>query len=161
MTDTRTNIAMKLKQVLIDSSPLIEAYTTTTCPDCLDVCCRQRHGLYSERDIAYLNGLGMAIPPRDEARSLDGPCESMGPQGCTQPRWMRPFKCTWYFCDSLLAALDNGPQKKARKLARMIQDMITLRNTVGHSCGGAGTIAIFHSEIKVPASTTHSTKERT
>jgi hypothetical protein len=126
MRDTRADIALKLKQLLIDSSPLIEEYTATICPDCTDVCCRQRHGLYRERDIGFLNGLSIAVPQRDETRSLDGPCESMGPRGCLKPRWMRPFKCTWYFCDPLLAALNNGPQKKARKLSGMMQDMIIL-----------------------------------
>ncbi len=126
MTDTRPHIALKLKQLLIDSSPLIDEYTAVNCPVCTDVCCRQRHGVYHERDIAYLNGLGVAVPQRDETRSLDGPCESMGALGCVQPRWMRPFKCTWYFCEPLLAALNDGPQKKARKLASMMQEMIAL-----------------------------------
>ncbi len=143
MTDTRNDVALKLKQLLIDSSLLIEEYTAAICPDCTNVCCKQKHGLYHGRDIEYLYKLNIKVPQRDEARSPDGPCELMGSQGCTQPRWMRPFKCTWYFCDSLLAALDNGPQKKARKLTRMMQDMITLRNTVGYSCGGASTIAMF------------------
>jgi len=128
MTDSRTDIALKLKQLLIDSSPLIEEYTATICPVCIDVCCRQRHGLYREADIGYLDGLGIVAPQRDEARSLEGPCESMGPWGCIQPRWMRPFKCTWYFCDPLLAAFNNGPQKKARKLTGMMQDMINFYN---------------------------------
>lgn len=48
----------------------------------------------------------------------------MGQQGCTQPRWLRPFRCTWYFCDPLIKALDEGSQRKARKLAAEMQLMI-------------------------------------
>jgi hypothetical protein len=39
---------------------------------------------------------------------------------------MRPFRCTWYFCEPLLAALNNGPQKKARRLSAALQEMIDL-----------------------------------
>jgi hypothetical protein len=130
MTDNHTDIALKLKQLLIDSSPPIEEYTAMICPVCVDVCCRQRHGLYREADIRYLDGLGIIAPQRNEMRSLEGPCESMGPWGCILPRWMRPFKCTWFFCDPLLAALNNGPQKKARKLTGMMLDMITFYNVL-------------------------------
>jgi hypothetical protein len=126
MTSDRFAPAEKLKLLLIESSPLIEEYTAHVCPGCTDVCCRQKHGLYRERDVRYLHALSVEQPKRDEARPLDGPCEWMGPQGCVSPRWMRPFKCTWYFCEPLLAALNNGPQKKARRLAAVMQEMIDL-----------------------------------
>jgi hypothetical protein len=126
MTSDRFAPAEKLKLLLIESSPLIEEYTAHVCPGCTDVCCRQKHGLYRERDVRYLHALSVEQPKRDEARPLDGPCEWMGPQGCVSPRWMRPFKCTWYFCEPLLAALNNGRQKKARRLAAVMQEMIDL-----------------------------------
>jgi len=126
MNDARSDTASKLRLLLIDASPLIEEYTAAACPACSDPCCRQKHGLYRDGDISYLRGLGISIPNRDEARALEGPCECMGPHGCIQPRWLRPFKCTWYFCDALLAALDDGPQKKARKLASLMQHMLML-----------------------------------
>jgi hypothetical protein len=126
MTKALVATAYQLKLLLTASSPLIEEYTAAVCPGCTDVCCRQKHGLYRERDIQYLRALEEAIPQRDEARPLEGRCEMMGPQGCVQPRWMRPFKCTWYFCDPLLEAMNEGPQKKARRLAAMMQEMIDL-----------------------------------
>jgi hypothetical protein len=126
MTSDRFAPAEKLKLLLIESSPLIEEYTAHVCPGCTDVCCRQKHGLYRERDVRYLHALSVEQPKRDEARPLDGPCEWMGPQGCVSPRWMRPFKCTWYFCEPLLAALNKGPQKKARRLAAVMQEVIDL-----------------------------------
>jgi hypothetical protein len=124
MTANHFDLAKKLKQQLIDSSPLIEEYTADICPGCTDVCCRQKHGLYSERDIRYLRTLEVAVPLRDSARPLEGPCEAMGTGGCMLPRWLRPFQCTWYFCELLLAAMDQGPQKKARRIALVMQEMI-------------------------------------
>lgn len=126
MNGDRVKIAERLKELLIESSPLIEKFTAITCPGCTDVCCRQKHGLYRERDIGYLQALGIDVPQRDPSRPLEGPCESMGPQGCIQPRWIRPFLCTWYFCDPLLAALNEAPQKQARRLTGVMQEMIDL-----------------------------------
>jgi hypothetical protein len=126
MTDDGTVIAMKLKQLLIESSPLMEEFTVFVCPDCGDVCCRQKHGVYRERDIIYLQALGEDVPERDSARTPEGPCESMGPCGCVLPRWMRPFKCTWYFCEPLLAALNSSPPKKVRRLSALLQEMCDL-----------------------------------
>ena len=124
MTETRETAAQQLKELLTRISPLIEHYTSAVCPECIDVCCRQKHGLYRERDIAYLRALGVAVPERDPARPLEGPCEAMGPRGCVLPRWMRPFKCTWYFCEPLLAALNEGPQREARRLTEAVDEML-------------------------------------
>ncbi len=124
MPEAKEIIAQQLKELLIRISPLIEHYTAAVCPACTDVCCRQKHGLYRDRDIAYLKSLGVQVPRRDAARPLEGPCEAMGPRGCVLPRWMRPFKCTWYFCEPLLAALNEGPQREARQLTRAVDEML-------------------------------------
>jgi len=126
MTEKRTIIAEQLKQLLIGSSPVIEEYTASICPGCTDVCCRQKHGTFRENDIRYLRALGIDVPPRDQGRPPDGSCELMGPQGCGQPRWLRPFKCTWYFCDPLLKALTESPPRKARQVSAMLQEMADL-----------------------------------
>jgi hypothetical protein len=126
MTGPRVVIAEKLRRLLIESSLLIEKYTREVCPDCVDVCCRQKHGAYQERDILYLHAVGVEVPRRDEARPPEGPCQFMGPRGCDKPRWLRPFKCTWYFCEPLLAALNEGPQKEARQLSAVLREMIDL-----------------------------------
>ena len=126
MTEKRTIIAEQLKQLLIGSSPVIEEYTASICPGCTDVCCRQKHGTFRDNDILYLRALGIDVTPRDQGRPPDGPCELMGPQGCGQPRWLRPFKCTWYFCDPLLKALTESPPRKARQVSAMLQEMADL-----------------------------------
>ena len=131
MKANQVDAATKLKKLLIESSPLFEEYTADVCPGCSDVCCRQKHGLYQETDIRYLRTLEVPVPERDAARPLEGPCEAMGPGGCMLPRWMRPFKCTWYFCDPLLAALNQGPQKKARQVAIVMQEMIDTYHALG------------------------------
>jgi hypothetical protein len=126
MTANHLVSAYTLKQLLIESSPFIEEYTAHVCPGCTDVCCRQKHGLYHEKDIRYLQAIGVVPPQREETRPPEGPCECMGPRGCGLPRWMRPFKCTWYFCEPLLKALDESPARRARKMSAMLQKMADL-----------------------------------
>jgi hypothetical protein len=122
----RIETAEKMKQLLIASSPIIEDYTREICLACREVCCKQKHGTYREQDIGYLRALGAAVPPRDQGRPPEGPCESLGPRGCSQPRWLRPFKCTWYFCEPLLKAMNEGPSRKARRLSTLLQEMADL-----------------------------------
>ncbi|HAK61493.1 MAG TPA: hypothetical protein DCO77_14140 [Nitrospiraceae bacterium] len=124
MTEEIRSQAEQLKELLVRSSPLIEEYTAMVCPECSDVCCRQKHGTFREADRIYLGALGIEIPPSDPERTPEGPCQFMGPTGCVRPRWLRPFKCTWYFCEPLLAALNEGPQKKARQLSAALQEMV-------------------------------------
>ena len=126
MSKKRTVVAEQLKQLLIQSSPLIEEYTAAICPGCTDVCCRQKHGTFRDNDILYLHALGIDVPPRDQGRPPDGPCELMGPRGCEQPRWLRPFKCTWFFCGPLLKTLSESPPRKARRVSTMLQEMADL-----------------------------------
>lgn len=118
----------KLKQLLIDISPMIEEYTARVCPDCRDVCCRQRHSIMNEQDVRYLRALDVPLPAPDPARAPDGPCQFMGKTGCVNPRWLRPWRCTWYFCGPLLDAVDKGPKKKARRLSALIQEIVDLRS---------------------------------
>ncbi len=115
--------AQRLKQLLIESSPLIEEYTRQVCPSCTDVCCRQRHGMFTAADRAYIAALDEEVPTHDPRLSLDGACQFMGPSGCVKPRWQRAWKCTWFFCGPLLAALSEGPQKKMRQLSAMLEEM--------------------------------------
>jgi hypothetical protein len=121
--------AERLKQVLIDLSPLVEDYTVLVCPDCRDVCCKQRHGIMNEQDIRYLSALGAKLPLHEQGRPLDGPCQFMGTEGCVSPRWLRPWRCTSYFCDALLEAMNSGPQKKARQVSALIQEIVAIRST--------------------------------
>ncbi len=132
MLHAAAGTAQKLKDLLIQSSSLIEEYTGQVCPECRDRCCRQKHGVFRERDIIYLSALGIDVPPPDDTASPEAPCRFLEAAGCVRPRWLRPFKCTWYFCGPLLTAMNEGPQKKARTLSMTLQKMIRLFDELGN-----------------------------
>lgn len=121
-------IAEDLKHLLIQTSPFIERYTREVCPACINVCCRQKHGVFRERDRVYLNALANEVPLHNESVPPEGPCQFMGPAGCVRPRWLRPFKCTWYFCDQMLEAMNEGPRKERRRFIAELQEMVRLYN---------------------------------
>lgn len=122
----QTAIAEKLRRLLIETSPFIEQYTREVCPACTNVCCKQKHGVFRERDILYLNALANDVPLHDESRPPEGPCQFMCPTGCARPRWLRPFKCTWYFCDLMLEAMKEGPQRENRHFIEALREMVRL-----------------------------------
>ncbi len=123
-----TNDAEKLKELLIRVSPLIEELTARVCPGCTDVCCKQKRCMPDPVDIRYWEALGLSRIEYDDSRPPDGPCQFMGRSGCSVPRWHRPWRCTWYFCNPLLAAMNTGPQKTARKIADLIQQILDMRS---------------------------------
>ncbi len=123
-----TSSAEKLKELLIEISPMIEEFTAQVCPDCRDVCCKQRHGIMNEQDLRYCAALGAPPPSYDSGRLDDGPCQFMGGTGCMSPRWLRPWRCTAYFCDALLTSMHSGPPTKVRRISALIQEIVNLRN---------------------------------
>lgn len=126
MSRSAGDAARELKQLLIGISPLIEGYTSRICPGCAEVCCRQRHGAFTAVDRAYISALGEQAPFPDPSRDPDGPCQFLEEQGCAKPRWQRAWRCTWFFCDPLLEALDQGPQRDARGLTAAIERIMRL-----------------------------------
>jgi hypothetical protein len=120
--------AKRIRQALVDLSPMIEEYTARVCPDCRDVCCKQRHGIMNKQDMRYLSALNAPLPSYDPDRPIDGPCQFMAAGGCVRPRWLRPWRCTSYFCEALLDALNSGPQKKARQVSALIQEIVDIRS---------------------------------
>ncbi|MFN3740940.1 MAG: hypothetical protein ACK4TF_09785 [Thermodesulfovibrionales bacterium] len=118
-------IAERLKEILIEVSPIIEEYTQTTCPLRDDVCCKQKHVIPEEKDRIYMKLIGIPGYSLD-SRKEEEPCQFLGPEGCIKPRWQRPLRCTWYFCKRLLKAMDQGDQRKARRLIEMIKEIVEL-----------------------------------
>ncbi len=122
----QSTFATKLKQLLIQTSPLIEVYTKEVCPTCADACCKQKHGVFRERDLVYLNVLGRDVPVSDKSKPPEGPCQFLNPAGCILPRWLRPFKCTWYFCNPILEAMNEGSRKEGRQFIAALQEMVRI-----------------------------------
>ena len=92
-------------------SPFIEKHTAIVCPDCEDVCCKDKHARYDNNDIFFLEALGVDIPIDIPGLEETGPCRNMTGIGCSLERWMRPYRCTSFFCNPLLNSMEDDNSK--------------------------------------------------
>ncbi|RME66030.1 MAG: hypothetical protein D6778_05345 [Nitrospirae bacterium] len=126
----RTIIAQKLKALYDEISPLIEEFTREVCPHCENVCCKHRHGRFEPLDEAFIEALGVKVPVACADRDGDDWCEFLTEQGCRKPRWQRPFRCTWYFCEALLRYMPEANPKGLRRLQALLQEIQKLRQAL-------------------------------
>ena len=120
-------IAKRLKELYEEISPLIEEFTKEVCPHCEKVCCKHRHGRFELLDEAFIEALAVEVPRASADRDDDDWCEFLTEQGCSKPRWQRPFRCTWYFCEALLEYMPQRSPKKLRRLQSLLQEIQRLR----------------------------------
>lgn len=105
----------------------IQQNTAIVCPHCENVCCINRHGYYDYEDLIYIHALGLTVPIYKEGVSDTEPCQFLSRYGCTIERSIRPFRCNWYFCNALLAHIENGPAKPYRTFIKKLDEIVNLR----------------------------------
>jgi len=122
-----TELAQQLKETFDTLSPFIEKHTAVVCPACKKVCCADKHGRYDSDDIAYLKALDIEIPLQPADREETAACRYITETGCSLQRWMRPYRCTLFFCDALLKSLEHDNPGLYRAFNDYFQFMISLR----------------------------------
>lgn len=119
--------ALEMKSAMDDIDPYLNEITSRVCPECLNVCCIDRHGTYEENDMIFFNALGAAPEAVTPKLSDAEPCRYLTERGCIRPRWMRPFRCTWYYCPSLMNAFKHENPKKYRRFIELLQRLVATR----------------------------------
>jgi len=127
MSDEERGLAHELRQTFDLISPFIERHTSIVCPRCKDVCCIDKHGRYDRDDILFLKALGIERLVEDNALRETDPCRYLTEEGCSLPRWRRPFRCTYFFCDPLLKSLQGDDPKFYRTFVDYLQHLISVR----------------------------------
>lgn len=123
----RASLALELKAAYEAVSPIIEGFTRRVCPGCRSVCCIDRHGTHEDADLAFLEAVGERPPGGPPKEADTEPCRHLGAEGCTIPRWQRPYRCTWYFCPALLEAMPEIDPRAYRRLVAALERLGTLR----------------------------------
>ena len=121
-------LALQMKETFDVLSPFIEKHTMIVCPECRKVCCADKHGRYDSDDIAYLEALDIDIPEQSAEREETASCRYMTERGCSLSRWMRPYRCTLFFCDALLKSLERDNPALFSAFNDYFQLMISLRH---------------------------------
>ncbi|MFW2367100.1 MAG: hypothetical protein ACN4GW_11830 [Desulforhopalus sp.] len=99
----------------------LEILCDTTCPSCVDICCKKATVWYDFTDLLYLYFSSARLPAGQISRKADLSCSHLTPTGCELNRIMRPFICTWYICP------DQKDISSGQKLQNSIQNIQILR----------------------------------
>jgi hypothetical protein len=117
--------ALEIKGLFESISPFIESHTARVCPFCPKVCCANKHGTPEEED--YLLFSALDIEPSPAEGHPDHLCSLLGDKGCSLPRWQRPFRCTWYFCEPLLASMREEGGRNYREFVKNLDELVRKR----------------------------------
>ena len=69
-----------------------------TCTHCPDPCCLKASVWYDFRDLLGLHLYGKSLPVGQPITDYGDICRYSSHSGCTLPRSIRPWICTWYIC---------------------------------------------------------------
>jgi len=123
----RKEIASQLKEAFKTISPFIEKHTAIVCPECETVCCADKHGRYDSNDLLFHEALGADIMEFPPGREEHDACRFIGDTGCCLERWMRPYRCTFFFCNTLLKSLETDNAKLYGAFIDYFQYLVSLR----------------------------------
>ncbi len=123
----KTEIAREIKDTFDLVSPFIEKHTSLICPDCKKVCCADKHGRYDSDDLSFLKTLEVDVSQQKSGCNETGQCRYITDTGCSLQRWMRPFRCTSFFCNPLLKSLENDNAKLYDAFNEYYQHLLVLR----------------------------------
>jgi len=115
------DLAAEMTRTLEILDPLFDEYTRGVCPSCVSVCCINRHSYYDPEDLIYLYASGEEMPCHRPGIPDTDPCQFLGSRGCTIRRRMRPYRCTWYFCEPLLTSVSSTPAAPYRGFIRLLE----------------------------------------
>lgn len=121
-------LAQELREAFKMVSPFIEKHTSIVCPDCENLCCMDKHGRYDANDLLFLGALGIDTPPDTVMREETDGCRYMMDLGCSLDRWMRPYRCTYFFCNRLLKSMEDDNSKLYRAFMMFFEHMVSLRS---------------------------------
>jgi hypothetical protein len=113
--------AERVRELMKAVDPFIQKQTAIACPHCVSVCCIDRHGSYDLHDLVYAFCLDLPIPRYESHRKETDPCQFLASTGCRLPRHERPFRCTWYVCEALIAHMQTLSARQVREFNAMFQ----------------------------------------
>ena len=127
ITNDKKKLASELKDLLEVVSVYFEKHSSKICPKCKTVCCMVKHGYYDKDDRMFLSALGIDAPSFDPNKNATDPCVFLKENGCSLPRWKRPFHCTWFFCEPLHGSMLDGSRNAYKSFISSYKKLILAR----------------------------------
>ncbi|MDH4232473.1 MAG: hypothetical protein OEW04_10675 [Nitrospirota bacterium] len=117
-------LALDISSEMESLNSFIQRHTAVVCPECSSVCCINRHSYHTFDDIVYIHAIGEKIPLHKADIDHAAPCQFLGDLGCTIPRTIRPYRCNWYFCASLLDHItEHNSNRRYRLFISLLQQI--------------------------------------
>ncbi|WP_148045720.1 hypothetical protein [Desulfosoma caldarium] len=121
------SLAHRALQAIEALDAFMSRYCAQTCSHCADVCCTALRVAYNVTDLLFLWGLHDALPLGQTRRHDGDPCRYLTAMGCALPRYLRPYVCTWFFCEAHMQLFSMEPPRFQRRILTVLQDMRQLR----------------------------------
>ena len=123
-------LAHDISEAMEDLSFFMQQHTAVVCPECRSVCCINRHSYHTFDDIVYIYAIGETIPLHKKDIGDSEPCQFLGNGGCTIPRTIRPYRCNWYFCVSLIDHITEHNSNRQYRLFISLLQQITVKRQI-------------------------------
>src|SRR3990172_2436373 len=120
-------LALAVSGSIEDINAFIQQGTEAVCPSCEKVCCINIHSYHEYEDIVYILALGDEVPSYKQGVADSAPCHFLGKRGCTISRFLRPYRCNWYFCTPLLEHLTACPASAYRGFIASLEELTRKR----------------------------------
>ena len=98
LLDAAVVLAIEIRLRLAALYPMSNRLGQRFCTVCNNPCCRVATVWYDYTDLVYIHLNQLTLPPRQILKRSGTGCIYLDIDGCTLPRWVRPWICTWYLC---------------------------------------------------------------
>ena len=116
-------IARRVRSRLETIFELLDGLCAATCSRCPDPCCLTASPWYDFRDLIFLHLNRLAITLTQPIEVYRTACRFLSSRGCTLPRSIRPWICTWYLCPVQTANLKKRRLDQYETFNRTIQEI--------------------------------------
>lgn len=126
-------LARQIKEFIIKIDPFMDFYSKKICSSCISICCLNRNSRYEYEDMIYILALGEKFPIPERNLREEEPCYLLTDSGCKIPRYLRPLRCNWYFCNDLLREMESAPAKIFREFSNTFDKILQVRQQMLNS----------------------------
>ena len=121
--ESLNQLAGEIEKLLKDLAPRMEMLCAHTCVHCPDPCCLTASVWYDFRDLLSLHLMQKPIPMGQPISDYRGLCRFITGNGCSLPREIRPWICTWYLCPVQTRWLKKRPAAVGRQLLNSLEEI--------------------------------------
>lgn len=139
------SLAQEVKNRILKIDPFVDVYAKKVCSVCPNICCLNKNSRYEYDDLIYVLALREEFPLPQRKLNEKEPCYLLTEKGCKIPRYLRPLRCNWYFCNDLLKEMESAPARTFREFSNTFNEMLYIRQQMLNSF--FQSLSYLHSDV--------------